>query len=119
MSFTYDVLGLGLVYYKNIIPNPQRIIDVVNDIDERYTAGRHAGHQTDVQPWSPWTYGNLHFNDQKFFPPPEQISPKDYYYKEMFEITTTMYRALDKDLNTIQQKSIHLLKKILKIVKKA
>jgi Rps23 Pro-64 3,4-dihydroxylase Tpa1-like proline 4-hydroxylase len=96
MSFTYEVLDLGLVYYKNIIPDPQNIIDAVNKIDERYSKNENSGHHTDVRAWSPWTYGDLHFNDQKFFPPPEQISPQDYYYKEMFEVTTVMYRALDE-----------------------
>jgi len=98
MSFSYEVLDLGLVYYKNIIADPEKIIDAVNDIDERYIRGDHAGHHTDVQPWSPWTYGDLHFNDQKFFPDPKNLSPEDYYYKEMFEITTKVYGALDTGL---------------------
>jgi len=98
MSFSYEVLDLGLVYYKNIIEDPEKIIDAVNDIDERYAKGDHAGHHTDVQPWSPWTYGDLHFNDQKFFPDPKNLSPEDYYYKEMFEITTKVYGALDTGL---------------------
>lgn len=99
MSFSYDVLDLGLVYYKNIIPDPQHIIDVVNSIDDRYHKNEHAGHPTDVQSWSPWTYGNLHFNDQKFFPEPQMLSQQDYYYAEMLDVTTRMYNALDVGFN--------------------
>jgi Rps23 Pro-64 3,4-dihydroxylase Tpa1-like proline 4-hydroxylase len=95
MSFTYEVLGLGLVYYKNIIPDPQQIIEVVNEVDKRYAQNEHADSYTSVQPWLPWTYGQLHFNDQKFFPEPQMLSSQDYYYKEMFEITNKMYSALD------------------------
>jgi hypothetical protein len=95
MPFTYEVLDLGLVYYKNIIPNPQHIVDTVNNIDARYTQNEHSSNPTDVQPWTPWTYGHLHFNDQKFFPEPHMISPQDYYYKEMADVTAKMYQALD------------------------
>jgi hypothetical protein len=95
MTPDYEILDLGLVYYKNVIPDPQGIIDAVNDIDKRYLAGEHLGGYTDVQAWVPWTYGALHFNDQKFFPEPQMLSPEDYYYKEMLEITTKMYLSLD------------------------
>jgi hypothetical protein len=95
MSFSYDILDLGLVYYKNIIDSPSYIINVVNDIDKRYENGEHANSITDVQPWIPWTYGDLHFNDQKFFPEPRMLSPEDYYYKEMLDVTTKMYSSLD------------------------
>jgi hypothetical protein len=95
MSLEYEVLDLGLVYYKNVIPNPQRIIDVVNDVDSRFLANEHKDAYTNVQTWVPWTYENLHFNDQKFFPEPSMISPQDYYYNEMLEVTTQMYSSLD------------------------
>jgi hypothetical protein len=95
MSLSYDVLDLGLVCYKNVIKSPQRIIDLVNEVDERFLAGEHGKNPTDVEGWTPWTYGDLHFNDQKFFPEPIHISPNDYYYKEMFEATQAMYDALD------------------------
>lgn len=94
-NFTYEILDLGLVYYKNAIPEPQYIIDVVNDVDKRFMAGEHGNHWTDVKPWHPWTYEHLHFNDQKFFPEPKNISTDDYYYKEMFDVTSRMYNALD------------------------
>jgi hypothetical protein len=95
MNFDYEVLDLGLVYYKNAIPNPQNIIDVVNNVDSRFLANEHKESYTSVQTWIPWTYGNLHFNDQKFFPEPEMLSQEDYYYKEMLEATTQMYSSLN------------------------
>jgi Rps23 Pro-64 3,4-dihydroxylase Tpa1-like proline 4-hydroxylase len=99
MSFSYEVLDLGLVYYKNVITEPQRIIDIVNEIDKRYSNNEHGGKYTEVNPWTPWTYGDLHFNDQKFFPSPEDLNPEDYYYNEMLEATTKMYGALDYALD--------------------
>jgi hypothetical protein len=95
MSFSYDILDLGLVYYKNAIDSPQHIVDVINNIDKRYHDGEQGNSPTSVQPWTPWTYGHLHFNDQKFFPEPEMLSSEDYYYKEMLDITTKMYSSLD------------------------
>jgi Rps23 Pro-64 3,4-dihydroxylase Tpa1-like proline 4-hydroxylase len=99
MSFDYKVLDLGLVYYENVIPNPQSIIDTVNDIDARFLANEHKNSYTDVQTWVPWTYEHLHFNDQKFFPEPVMLNPQDYYYNEMLEITTQMYSSLDAAFN--------------------
>jgi Rps23 Pro-64 3,4-dihydroxylase Tpa1-like proline 4-hydroxylase len=95
VSFTYEVLDLGLVYYKNAIPNPESIIEVVNSVDSRYMSGEHGNSFTQVSPWSPWTYEHLHFNDQKFFPEPATLSPEDYYYAEMAEVTEKMYSSLD------------------------
>jgi hypothetical protein len=37
----YEKLDLGLVYYKNVIENPQRLIDIVNDVDDRFMANEH------------------------------------------------------------------------------
>lgn len=93
---TFEILDLGLVYYKNAIPEPQYIIDTVNSIDDRLASNEHNGQFTSVKPWSPWTYEHLHFNDQKFFPEPEKLSEEDYFYKEMFDVTTRMYSALDR-----------------------
>lgn len=93
---TFEILDLGLVYYKKAIPNSQEIIDIVNSVDERFSNKEHGDKFTSVKPWNPWTYEHLHFNDQKFFPEPNKLSPDDYYYKEMFDVTTRMYTALDR-----------------------
>lgn len=86
----YEVLDLGLVYYKDAIVNPQKIIDVVEALDasERFE-------DSVVQPWSAWKYGETVFNWQKFFPRPDFISPNDPYAAEMKEITAQLWGCLD------------------------
>lgn len=96
MNIDYEILDLGLVYYKNVIPDPQFIIDTVNDVDRRFMAGEHGDNPTDVQPWHPWTYEHLHFNDQKFFPESKDVSPDDYYRKEMVAVADMLYSSLDR-----------------------
>lgn len=99
----FEVLDLGLVYYKNAIKDPQYIIDTVNDVDRRFMLNEHKNAPTDVQPWHPWTYGPLHFNDQKFFPESKDVSPEDYYAKEMMEVADRLYGALDNAFNHYTQ----------------
>jgi hypothetical protein len=120
----YEVLDLGLVYYKNVIPNPQFIIDTVNDVDNRYTNNEHGSHPTEVRAWNPWTYGELLFNTQKFFPESKDVSPDDYYGKEMIQVADMLYSSLDKAFDHYsktlypfaekniknREESIHLLK---------
>lgn len=91
----YEVLDLGLVYYKNAIPNSQRIIDLIEDVDRRFMANEHEGKWTIVSDWKAWTYGDLFFNMQKFFPEVKDLSPEDPYLKEMSEIANHLYSSLN------------------------
>lgn len=95
MSLDYRVLDLGLVYYKNAIPDPQFIIDTVNDVDKRFNAGEHGDRPTEVKSWNAWTYGDMTFNWQKFFPESKNISSDDYYAKEMIAVADMLYSSLD------------------------
>jgi len=71
-NIEYDVLDLGLIYYKNILNNPEYIIEKVNHIDSRYMSGEHGNSFTEMKPWNAWqnesagTYGN--FLLAKIFP---------------------------------------------------
>ena len=100
----FEVLDLGVGYDRNAIRVPQDTIDTVSDIDRRFTAGEHGNHHTIVQPWHPWTYGDLHFNDQKFFPESKDVSPQDYYAKEMKDVADRLYGALDSAFDHYTQK---------------
>jgi predicted 2-oxoglutarate/Fe(II)-dependent dioxygenase YbiX len=95
MSIDYEVLDLGLVYYKNVIKDPQFIIETVNDVDKRFRAQEHGGSHTDVKAWNAWTYGDMTFNWQKFFPESKNVSSNDYYSKEMKAIADMLYSSLD------------------------
>jgi Rps23 Pro-64 3,4-dihydroxylase Tpa1-like proline 4-hydroxylase len=92
----YEILDLGLVYYKGAIPDPQGIVDTINDIDTRYSNNEHQGQFTEVRPWKPWTYGDKLFNEQKFFPEVADIQEEDYYSKEMRLVSGMLYSSLEK-----------------------
>lgn len=92
----YDILDLGLVYYRNVIENPQSIIDLIEDVDARFRAGEHGEQETIVADWKPWTYNHLFFNSQKFFPEAINVPENDYYAKEMVEIANALYPSLNR-----------------------
>lgn len=120
----HTILDLGLVYYQDAIPNPQRLISLVEDLDKRFMANEHNGANTIVSEWDPWTYEHLFFNSKKVFPEPKYIADDDYYRKEMLEITDILYSSLDKTFEhyskviypfaekniKAREKAIHLLK---------
>lgn len=95
----YEILDLGLVLYKNAIPDPQKIIDTIEDVDRRFQNKEHEldfKSFTRVEAWHPWTYGELFFNLQKFFPESKDLDPKDYFYNEMKYIADTLYGSLER-----------------------
>jgi predicted 2-oxoglutarate/Fe(II)-dependent dioxygenase YbiX len=92
----YEVLDLGLVYYKNVIPDPQFIIDTVNDVDARFLNNEHGDAHTDVKPWTAWTYGDMTFNWQKFFPESKHVREDDYFKNEVRQVSDMLYSSLDK-----------------------
>lgn len=92
----FEVLGLGLVLYKNVVPNPQKIIDDINDIDDRLIGNEHNGASTIVGPWVDWAYGDWVFCQQKYFPQSKDVPEGDYYAKEMSSIADALYSSLDR-----------------------
>jgi len=120
----YEVLGLGLVYYKDAIKDPNKIIESIELLDKRFLANEHKDSETTVKSWSPWSYEKTVFNMQKFFPESQDISEKDFYAKEMKEIADSLYGPLNRAFshysevvypfakNNIKarEQSIHLLK---------
>jgi Rps23 Pro-64 3,4-dihydroxylase Tpa1-like proline 4-hydroxylase len=93
----HRILDLGLVYYKNVIPEPQSVIDMIEDLDRRFASNEHQDQSnTMVKSWSPWSYGDMIFNYQKFFPESKDIPDTDYYAKEMKQIADVLYGSLEK-----------------------
>jgi Rps23 Pro-64 3,4-dihydroxylase Tpa1-like proline 4-hydroxylase len=120
----YEILDLGLVYYKDVIDDPAKLIYLIEDLDRRFLENDHKSSYTFVKEWSPWKYGDTIFNMQKFFPESQNISDDDYYSKEMKEIANTLYGSLQKAFSHYskevypfaekniksREQSIHLLK---------
>jgi len=94
-SLDFEVLDLGLVLYKNVIPNPESIINNINSLDDKVNSNVHDGIRTAAKPWEPWSYENLVFCDKKYLPQPELIQPNDFYYKELLEISEALYNSLE------------------------
>ena len=93
----YRVLDLGLVYYKNVIPEPERLIDMIESLNTRFLANEHGSDEsTMVKDWTPWSYGDMIFNYQKFFPEAKDIPETDYYSSEMKQIANILYGSLEK-----------------------
>jgi hypothetical protein len=47
----YEILDLGLVLYKNVIKEPEKIIEDVNLLEKRYQNNEHGSSFTEVKPW--------------------------------------------------------------------
>jgi len=96
----YEILDLGLVYYKNALDNPQEIIDIINETNKRFLEGEHGKSPTDEEEWLPWQYGNgdnlQTFCWKKSFPQVKDISEHDYYSKERKYVSERLYNALDR-----------------------
>lgn len=100
-EFDVEVLDLGLVYYTNVIKEPQKLIKEIESLDAKYKEDNKS-ELTAVKPWIAWTYGEgdnkLMFCWQKFIPQVKDLSPKDIYYHEQASISSQLFGALDATL---------------------
>lgn len=98
----YEVLDLGMVYYKNIIEDPAQLIKDIESLDEKINNDIASSKNTIAKPWIAWTYGSgankLMFCWQKFIPQVEHIHPNDKYLEEQTNISSQLFGALDKTL---------------------
>ncbi len=99
----YEVLDLGMVYYKNIIEDPAQLIKDIESLDEKINNDITSIRSTIAKPWVPWTYGSgpnkLMFCWQKFIPQVEHIHPDDKYLQEQTNISSQLFGALEKTLH--------------------
>jgi Rps23 Pro-64 3,4-dihydroxylase Tpa1-like proline 4-hydroxylase len=101
--FTYEILGDGLVYYKNVIKDPQKIIEDIESLNDRVTndiaAGLKGADRSSAKPWHNWDHGNgemkLHFCKQRWLPRSEDMTEADLYYNEHSSISDRLFYALD------------------------
>lgn len=101
-NFNFEVLDLGLVYYKDVIKDPKSIIEKIENLDKMYVEDGQL-EDTCVGPWTKWTYNNgsneLMFCWQKLIPQVKDISSCDPYFNEQLSISSELFGALDLTLN--------------------
>lgn len=101
-NFDYEILDLGLVYYKNIVKDPENLIKIIEQLDKKITETPQSIQSTSARPWIPWQYnkGNetLQFCLQKFIPQVGDIKTDDIYRDEQLTISSELFGALEKTL---------------------
>ena len=101
--FTFEKLGDGLVYYKNIIENPYEIIkdiELLNDRVEQKIKLKHPKAESSLaKPWHNWDYqsgnNNIHFCKQRWLPRTKDIPESDLFFNEHSSISDRLFLALD------------------------
>lgn len=101
--FNYEILGDGLVYYTNLIDDPYKIIDDIEEINDIVSKaiedGSHNPDNSVVKPWHNWDHddGNmkLHFCKQRWLPRTEDMSSTDPYFAEYSSISDRLFNGLD------------------------
>lgn len=125
-NLEYEVLDLGLVYYPNVIKDPQKVVNTVEELERRYLEDKPGKYQTSVKPWVQWNHDTTGqtFCLQKFIPQVKNIPSDDIYKEEQTFISSELFGALDiafqhytKELYPFAEKNIksreqtmHLLK---------
>lgn len=116
-NLEYEILDLGLVYYKNILNNTEDLINKIEDLDRRYHEENTSGNETSVRPWVPWINDNGSneiFNYQKFIPQVKDISLFDKYKNEQLYISSKLFGALDITLEHYSTELYPFAKKNIK-----
>lgn len=101
--FEYEKLGDGLVYYKNVIKDPQKIIEDIETLNDRVVRdienGVPGAEDTFVQPWHNWDHSqgdmNLHFCKQRWLPRTEKMIAGDPYLEDYSSISDRLFSGLD------------------------
>lgn len=96
---SYDILGDGLVYYKNVIQDPYKIIDDIESLNDKVIldiSNQVPGSQDSAaKPWHNWDYGDLHFCKQRWLPRSHDMRPDDIYRNEYGSISDRLFQPLD------------------------
>jgi len=101
MNLEYEVLDLGLVYYKNIIPDTDRVIDLAEKLSVRFAKGDHGDSFTRVADWYAWKDEHMEkpFNYKFYIYRHEDIPQHDFYRDDLMEIADSLYGSLDEAYN--------------------
>ena len=94
-----EVLDLGIVYVKNVLHEPQKIIDKIEIIDKHLNDTKKQ-YNNSMNIWHKWEDNNLFFCWQKFLPVPELLKVKKNIplFEMQLEISEILYDSLDNAL---------------------
>ena len=92
----HEVLDLGLVYYKNIVPEPQKVIDLAERLAKRFAAGEHGNTFTRVMEWEAWKEPHLPkpFNYKFYIWRHNEIQENDFYREDLAVVKTRQLTTL-------------------------
>jgi hypothetical protein len=99
--FTFEKIADGIVYYKNIYENPQRIIENVENLEEKMKPFIENGSYPHTRSyWEDWDYEThegekLVFCKKAWFPSPSHIAKDDIFYNEKMEIAKELFYGLE------------------------
>jgi hypothetical protein len=98
MNLEFEVLDLGLVYYKNIIPNTETIAELAEKLSVRFANNEHGDNFTRVSDWDAWKDDHVEkpFNYKFYIYRHEEIPENDFYREDLLEIADALYGSLDR-----------------------
>jgi hypothetical protein len=100
--FTYEKLADGIVYYRNIYNNPQKIIDDIEKMESAIKPSIDDGSYDHTRSyWEDWDYETndgerLVFCKKAWIPSPENIESNDKFYKEKMQVSVELFSGLGK-----------------------
>lgn len=97
-NFNFEVLDLGIVYYKNVIKEPSKVIDAIENLDRK----ANGNYTSCVRPWEPWINDSAGTNEvfcwKKYLPKVSDIPSDDPYKDDQLFISSTLNNALESTL---------------------
>jgi hypothetical protein len=93
-----EILDLGLVYYTDVIKNPNQVVDEIESLMARIASGEHGDNNIQAEDWDPWWDSHMDkpFNYRKPIFRESSVSPSGYYAKELTSIAQSIYGGLDQ-----------------------
>lgn len=100
--FTYEKLGDGFVYYKNVIKNPKEIINQLETLAEDVKKEKNAGtYNLERSTWEPWDYKKndetLFFCHQLWLQSTDSLDKNDKFY----DIKSSLYDTLSSNIKDV------------------
>jgi len=103
--FTYEKLGDGFVYYKNIYSDPYEIIKKIDKLQDALSEEISLGtYAKDRDAWEDWSHEGdngetLIFCKKSWLPSPDNLDQDDKFYSQKLEISKALFSGLEDAYN--------------------